>query len=206
MALHIYFSKFIGDGLTPETAYRTVFHDLQPSNTFKYIDMRQYEEIDDGYSVIWSNNTDTQHSAAIADSNVTYLAFEDSAGNVLPLTSQLSAVDSTKLTAIKAAMEAAGIPTDGITLSWTIGQALRQIQRRIVLKIALKYLDFDDLTATVSSLPALKLKAIKRSLTNHGLDVSGITGGMTLRAAILDLYGQTDIDNLIASMPSLSVS
>ena len=195
MAVRFYLSTFTGDGLTPETAYSTPFTAAPLHTLFKRVDMRPYEVIADGILIAWGDCTDQQHQALIADSRVTYLAFE-SGGVQLPLTATLSQVDN--LANLSAIMEANNIPTDGILGSTTIRDAMTRIIKRASLKSILYYIDFSDLTSLVSSIPSQKLKAIKYALTTvYGFDTSTITGSMTFRQAIINLIQQPVMDSYL---------
>ena len=203
MAKRFYFCGFLGDG-SEASPYRTKFQDMGVHG-LKYLDMRAYPQIEDGYMVVWGEISDADHAAAILDASVTYLPFENSAGTVLSLSSALSNVPSAKRTIITNAFSARGVPTTGITLSWTIAQALQLMRRRMRLGLLLSNLDFDDHTALISAMPPLRIKAVKRALTNHGFDVSGITGAMTAAEAIAVLASQPALDQYINNTPGLEL-
>jgi hypothetical protein len=196
-----YFCAFLGDG-TEQNPYRTKFQDMGVHG-LKYLDMRAYPQIEDGYIVVWGDISDADHTTAIIDSSVTYLPFEDASGIVLSLSSTLSSIPAAKRSIITTAFTARGIPTAGITLSWTIAQALQLMRRRMMLRLLLSNLDFDDHMILISAMPPLRIKAVKRALTNHGFDVSGITGVMTVAEAIAVLSSQPALDSYIDRIPEL---
>lgn len=202
MAKRFYFCSVLGDG-TEENPYRTWFHDNNVQ--MQILDMRAYPQVEDGFMVAWGEISDADHAAAILDASVTYLPFEDAAGDVLPLSSTLSNVPAGKRSAIQAAFTAHGIPTTGINLSWTIGQVLQLARRRMMLGLLLSNLDFDDPSELLSAMPRIRLKALKRALQNHGFDVSGITPAMTQAQAIAVLATQPVIDDMIASHKGLAL-
>jgi hypothetical protein len=203
MAKRFYFCGLLGDG-SEESPYRTKFHEMGVQGV-KYLDMRAYPQIEDGYMVVWGEISDSDHATAILDASVTYLPFENLAGTVLPLSSALSNVPAAKRNIITDAFTARGIPTTGIALSWTIAQALQLLRRRMMLGLLLSNLDFDDHAKVISSMPPLRIKAVKRALTNHGFDVSGITGAMTAAEAIAVLAAQPALDQYINNTPGLGL-
>lgn len=202
MAKRIYFCSLLGTG-TDADAYRSWF---QANNiAMTQLDMRPYTVIEDGYIVAWGEISDANHVLAVADPSVTYLPFEDAGGNVLPFTATLSDIPAAKRKIITNAFTARGIPTTGITLSWTIGQALRLLRRRMHLGLLLSNLDFDAPDALLNTMPPLLLKAIKRWLQNHGFDVSGLVGTMTEAQAIDYLAAQPVMDTYVDSHPGLVI-
>ena len=203
MAKRFYFCAFIGDG-TEQNPYCTKFVDMGVQG-LRSLDMRTYPQIEDGYAVVWGEISDADHAAAILDASVTYLPFENLSGDVLPLSSAISNIPSAKRNIITNAFSARGIPTTGITLSWTIAQVLQLMRRRMMLGLLLSNLDFEDHSVVISEIPPLRLKAIKRAMTNNGIDVSGIVGTMTVSEAITYLASQTVIDSLINNTTGLSV-
>jgi hypothetical protein len=124
---------------------------------------------------------------------------------VLPLSSALSNIPAAKRTIITNAFSARGIPTTGITLSWTIAQVLQLMRRRMMLGLLLSNLDFDDHSIVISDMPPLRLKAAKRALTNSGFDVSGIVGTMTVSEAVANLASQAVLDQYINNTPGLGL-
>jgi len=203
MAKRFYFCAFLGDG-TEENPYRTKFQDMGVPG-LKYLDMRAYPQIEDGYMVVWGEISDADHATAILDASVTYLPFEDAGGDVLPLSSAISNIPAAKRNLITNAFSARGITTTGITLSWTIAQVLQLMRRRMMLGLLLSNLDFDDHSIVISAMPPLRLKAAKRALTNSGLDVSGIVGTMTVSEAVANLASQAVIDQYINNTPGLGL-
>lgn len=203
MAKRFYFCAFLGDG-TELNPYRTKFQAMGVQG-LKYLDMRPYPQIEDGYMVVWGEISDADHAAAILDASVTYLPFENAGGTVLALNSALSNIPAAKRDIITAAFTARGISTAGITLSWTISQVLRQMRRRMMLGLLLSNLDFEDNTTLISAMHPLRIKAIRRALTNHGFDVSGITGAMTAAEAIALLANQPVLDQYINATQGLDL-
>lgn len=203
MAKHFYFCAFLGDG-TEQNPYRTKFQTMGVQG-LKYLDMRAYPQIEDGYMVAWGDISDAEHLSAIADPSVTYLPFENSSGVHQPLSATLNNVSAANRTAIQSIFAAHGIPTTGITLSWTIAQVLQLMRRRMALGVLLEQYDFDDPAALISAMPPLRIKAIRRSLTNMGFDVSGITQPMTQGEAIATLAGQAKMDEYVNQIPGLSL-
>jgi len=209
--MRFYFSEYLGTG-TQQDTFRTPFIDMQGTvpkkitTPYKSIDIRPYQMIEDGYAAVWGNFTDAEHAAAIEYPEVHYLPFEAAGGSVVALNQAISSVSAANRTTLLNIMAQVGVPTAGITATWTVAQVMRQVQRRIMARLIMNWVDFDDLTVLVSTIPTLKLKAAKRALTNYGLDVSNITGAMTVEAALLVIFGQAQLDSLIDSDPNLAVS
>lgn len=200
--IRFYLCTFRGDGLTPETAYRPALMDLGDQYAAcNVIDMRPYAVIGDGYAFAWVDWSDPDHAAAIALPDVTYLAFEAGAVQV-PLDSPLSAVDSANIQAAKTALEAAGVPTDGITLAMTVRQAMQIVLQRAALKRVMRDLDFYDLgmSTQLNVLPSLHLKAAKRALDNWGFDTSTLTASTTVRQLLVALMAQPNMDTVLANL------
>lgn len=202
MAKRFYFCSLLGAG-TDQDPYRCWF---QANNVpMKILDMRAYPQIEDGFMVAWGEISDADHALAIADPSVTYLPFENASGVTQPLTATLNNVSSANRTAVQNIFTAHGIPTAGITLTWTIAQVMQLARRRMALGLLLSNLDFDEPTELLSAMPRHHLKALKRALENYGFDTSGLTLTMTQGQAIAALAAQAKADELVNSIPGLTL-
>lgn len=202
MAKRFYFCSILGDG-TEQSPYLTWF---QANNVqMKVLDMRAYPQIEDGFMVAWGEISDADHVLAIADPSVTYLPFENSSGVYQPLTATLNNVSPANRTIIQNAFIERGIPVTGISLGWTIAQVLRLMQRRIALGLMLEQYDFDDPTMLISAMQPLRIKAIRRALTNYGFDVSGITASMTQGEAIAIIAQQAKMDEYVDQITGIAL-
>ena len=205
MAFRLYFCAVAsGDGLTPETAYRTWFQDAKVQGV-RIIDMRPFHQIEDGYFVVWGTPSDVAHALAILQPSVTYLPLENGLGFPLALNDLVSAVSTTNRQNLIAKFAEKGIPTAGIQLNWTIGQALRLLQRRMRLGLLLQHWDFYNPTAQLNAMNPLELKAVRKALTAYGFDLSGITGTMTEAEAIAVLSAQLVMDTYVDSEPGIGL-
>ena len=192
--MRFYLSQFVDLGPNAEMGfsaeYTSVLATLQASR-WKFIEGRRDYTSTTQWCLVWTDNTDAEHAILIADSRIKYIPWENDAGDVLPITAQLSEVNSTKLTNIKSFVEDHHVPTDGLTLTNTIAEAMTLIRHRFLLRQMLRGDDFsENLGLTVGDIPAGKRGRIIDKLTARGFDLSGITNGMTIRQALKTLVAQ----------------
>jgi hypothetical protein len=104
----------------------------------------------------------------------------------------LDQVDSGKLSNIQNFLETHHIPTQGITLDWTIGQTMAAILRRALVKQRLQEVDFSNfgLEDTVGDIPANTRQTAVDRLQAAGVDTSGITLDTPIRGALLSVMQQ----------------
>ena len=186
--MRFYFSEFTGAGTDADPFYPAAWDSVQ----LQYLDGREYPEIEDGWCICWGTPSGLEHTALLADGLVVYLPLEDGVGDVVPLDNVITEVTTANRAIVTGYLEDRHIPTDGITGATTVREALKLIFKRIRIRERLLYVDFVTMlfTATVGDIPALKRKALKRRLTNEGIDVSGLTNTTTIKDALLLLLPQ----------------
>jgi len=176
----IYRSPIVGDGLTPETAFRPAVHDVTGNFTCS---------VNDGAGLWLVADTDAAtHAAALAIPGVTYLDLGDVA-----LDATLASVDkgNGKLTAMRSSLDAAHIPTDDLSGVHTVRDVLKRIHRRALIAGWLGADDLDQgLDTLISAIPAARRQRMANKLTARSFDVGGLAGSMTVRQAIRLLAGQ----------------
>ena len=193
--MRFYLSQFIDrgpnwGGMDTSAHYVAVIDDLQ-SSSWAFIEGRlDYTSIIQ-WCLVWTDNSDAEHAALLADSRIKYIPWEDNAGDPLPVNAPLSQVDTVKLNNIKSFVEDHHIPTDGLTLNNTVKEAMRLIQRRFQLRQMLRADDFSEtLDLTVGDIPSAKRGRIVDKLTARGFDFSGINNATTIRQALKTLVAQ----------------
>jgi len=179
MTQRIYHSPIVGDGLTPETAFRPAVHDV--AGNFNC-------SVNDGAGIWLIADTDAAtHAAAMAIPGVTYLDLGDAA-----LDATLASVGNGngKLTAARTALDGLHVPTDDLTGADTVRDVLKRIHRRALIA---NWLGSDDLNqgldTLISAIPVARRQRMATKLTARGFDVGGL-GSMTIRQAIRLLAGQ----------------
>lgn len=131
------------------------------------------------------------HADLIADSRITHVPFDDDAGAPLPMTATLAEVGAAKLANIKAFWESHHVPTDGLSLSDRIIDAIRLAVRRWRVRQHLREADMTEaLDRLVGDIPVSKRQAMQARLTGRGYDLAGISTDMTVRAALTELIRQ----------------
>lgn len=194
--MRFYFTaiRINGTGVAADTFYCPL-HDHQAS-PYQFLDGREYQEIEDGWLFVWTNNTAQEHADLIAQTDVTYLPIEDINGLSLALDDLVSDISAANRAIIIAEFRSRGIPTSGITGTMTIRESMRIVVARVRLIENLIRVDFSGvLEDTVSSIPAKRKKALRKRLTNLGYDVAPITNIMTVEEALIELLSQNKIPN-----------
>jgi hypothetical protein len=187
--MRFYFTAIRGLG-DENDPFRCPLYDTQNSS-FDFLDGREFPEIEDGWLFAWTDNSDIEHAAALLEPDITYLPIEDNTGTLIDFDSPVGQIPAANRTAILAELESKGIPTDGITGTTTIREAMRLVIKRIRLMEQLRYIDFDEsLTTVISDIPAKKRKALKRRLENLGFNVAPLVNTMTMRESINELIAQ----------------
>lgn len=190
--MRFYVTNFIGLGTDASPLYCPL-NDTQIS-LYDSIDGREFVEIIDGYLFAWTDNTDLEHTAALAHPDITYLNTENASGVPIALTDPVSQITAANRAAIVTSLELVGIPTDSITSATTLRDAMGLVIIIIKLRAFFEKADLGtDLTLTLADLPPLKKKAIRQRLINHGIDVSGFVNTMTIREAFNYLLTQFTI-------------
>jgi len=198
MTERVYVAEVIGTGVVDITEdisdpFRSAVNPHLGPDSYDDIDMRRDNTSALGrmLSLVF-NPTDAEHAAMVADPLITYLPFEDSAGDPLPRTALLSQVNTVKLTAIKTGLETHHVPTDGIVLTMTIAQGLKIAVRRFLLRQILKTDDFNENfdTLTIGDIPVAKRLRIAQRLQPLGFDTSVLALSMTIREGIKLLLAQ----------------
>lgn len=188
MAKRFYISDFIGDGITPETAWYPRILDMQASPPIKFMDGRAIANVN-GVCLVYTDNTDLEHDTVRADPNITYVPLENTLGDVLALTDTVADLDPAKKANIIAFMESKHIPTQGITNASTIREAMTVIVKRFILRGNLRGLDLTEgLDTQISAIPQSTRQNIAAQLQGKGFDTSGLSG--TVREALTDLMSQ----------------
>jgi hypothetical protein len=144
-----------------------------------------------GWALFAAETTAQQHADAVARADVMYAPFEDSEGFVVDPDAPATDVSASNRAAIAAFLETHHVPTAGL-LGGTVLDAVNKIKRRAQLRGWLRDLDFVENmdTVTVSQIPMQRRQAIATKLATVGVDVSGVTGGMTIREALAHILAQ----------------
>lgn len=191
--MRFYITNIIGLGTSTEDPFYCPLTDTQGS-VYDAIDGREYAEIEDGFLFAWTDNTDIEHAAALAHADITYLNTEDAGGNPILLDSPVSGITAVNRNAILATLESIGIPVDSVTGATTLRDVMGLVIKIIKYRGFLEKADLGtDLTLTLADIPPLKKKAIKRRLTNQGINVTGLTNTTTIRDAFNYLLTQLNV-------------
>ncbi|MDX1810437.1 MAG: hypothetical protein R3240_00695 [Gammaproteobacteria bacterium] len=156
-----YLCSVIGTGQIGVDDYRPVIMDLQDSY-WQAVDGRSDATQPGGEMFVYTENTDAEHAALIADPRVTYL------------TSGYDELVSGDVTALKQTLETYHIPAQGIE-SMTVSQIAQHISKRYLLR---QILGTDDFTESLDSNYG-QLAAEKKSNIDAKLNALGLTSPRT---------------------------
>jgi hypothetical protein len=181
MAIRFYLLPKIGDGLTFATAFR-------PAYVSDGGIVGRYTAIDYGKEVwmlVGADVTGAEHTAIVAHTDVTAVPanLDDTVGGAL--------------STVQTKLELANLPADWVTsgmtwrtvVKWTIRILLLMQRFRGLLSSAARFFATVTLDSTVGDLSALVRQRFITAAASFGLTTTGITLGMTIRAALI-LLGQ----------------
>lgn len=195
MAIRFYLCDVLGTGSSPSDAFHAaVIGLLSPEPDWHIHDCRVDDTQAAGKMLAWADVTSAQHSILVGGTGVTYVPFEDDAGNPLTRNDPIGSINSTKRTQIQNFMENNHVPMQGLTLTDSIYTLLRRFFARCRIRQYLKANDYTELLdAKVSSIPAAKRQAITTELEARGFDLTGIGGQTTIREALRLLIIQDNV-------------
>lgn len=191
MTIRAYLSGFVGNGLSPATAFRPALFDLAPGTVKDFCDGRSNRQGTAGVALVVADVSSAQHALLIADARITYLPFERSDGSVVPPDGTIGEVSQGNRTTLRGIADTHHIPIQGIGLGDTVREALRLFKRRFILRYLLGVDDWTELLdSLVSSIAAAKRQRIATRLQSLGFDTSAIQGSDTVREALRKLASQ----------------
>lgn len=195
MAIRYYLCDVLGSGTSPEDAFHAAAVGvLTPEPDWRIHDCRVDDTVAAGKMLAWADVTDSQHTLVNAASGVTYVPFEDDAGNPLTRNDPIGSIAAAKRTQIQNFMENNHVPMQGLTLTDEIYVLLRRFFSRCRIRQYLRANDHTELLDNkVSSIPAAKRQAITTELEARGFDLTGIGGQTTIREALRLLIIQDNV-------------
>jgi len=191
--MRFYITDFTGDGITPETGWVPYFRSLNPISPFKFFDLRLVGNVN-GEVLVWTENTDTEHSAAIADPRINYIPAENDDGSQLAWADTLEPMNTGKFNQLTGIMESMRIPADDLVQSDTVEKVfLRLIKTRMVQR----YIRYVDIFAPPVQLhsnwvdidPTIRAVAEQR-LAEHTFDLSIVSQTVTVSDVLTNLSSQ----------------
>ena len=191
--MRFYITDFTGDGITPETGWVPYFRSLNPISPFKFFDLRLVGNVN-GEVLVWTENTDTEHSAAIADPRVNYIPAENGDGSQLAWADTLEPMNTGKFNQLTGVMKGFKIPADDIVKTDTLERVfLRLIHTRMVQR-CIRYVDIFAPPVQLQSNwldidENIRLVAEQR-LAECMFDLSFISPAVTVEEALLNLSSQ----------------
>jgi hypothetical protein len=190
MGWNMYLAPREGDGLTPETAFRSIFR--RWPGVLQYSEIRNHSRMT---SITFLEAPDAVHTAIQADPRVVRLfpvvsaTLEQIRANLdVPLVS----FGTSYATQLRAALEARGVDTDWAMAATTGRDLVRRLVRAYLFSQSIGgtngtnalALLASNLDATVGSLSATVRNGAKSWLTAQGLDTSWIVSGTTVRQVL----------------------
>lgn len=189
--IRYYLSTVLGDGSINNPFRPLIDTILVPNVQWQWQDARANQQSSTGSMLAWGDVTNAQHATLVGTGGITYVPFEDSQGNVLATSAAIGELDATKRSQIQTWLESHHVPMQGLSLQDRIYVVVNRALVRFRLR---QYLGGNDYTEVlnnqVSSIPAAKRNAIRDTLESLGFDMSGLTGSMTIRQALLALMTQ----------------
>lgn len=189
MAMRFYLTNVIGAG-TPANPFRPATETVLPCRGME--DGRLDDTVAAGRMFVGLDVTDAEHVEIMLITNVTYIPFEDAGGVPLQTSDAIGLIPAARRTAIRNALDAAGIDTDDLTLSDPIWKVIKRIRQRFKLRNSiLRALDFvEGFDTTIGDIPAARRQQINTRLQLHGFDTSGLALTDTIRQALRKLFAQ----------------
>lgn len=195
MTIRRYLSELIGDG-THENPYRPAVADLIPATRpWSGCDGRNDPTLPAGTMMVEADVTDTQHATVSADPRVQSLAIEDASGVPVAESAPITAIPLAKRNAVRALLVAQHVPFDDFTGTNTVGDVLKRIRRRFLIRQILKRDDLDELfSMTLAEIPDAKRARIRLWLWERGFDVSVLQATDTVEEALRKLLNDPVLD------------
>jgi len=154
--MRFYLSKLTGSGIESDK-YRPMVDNY--IKKWRAIDGRKDPTTGAGRVFVECSPTDAEHQAIIADPGITYIPIEGAGGVELSKNDPLSSIQNR--VALITALEARGIPLDGLVGTDPVKRLMRRIIRKYLIRQMLKGDDFGNaLDADEAPQKLLRIKAL----------------------------------------------
>lgn len=191
--MRFYITDFTGDGLEPETGFVPYYASLNPVAPFKFYDLRLVGNVN-GEVLIWTENTDADHVAALADPRIDYIPAENDDGTQLDWADTLEPMNTGKFNQLTGVMKGFKIPSDDLLQTNTVQEVfLRLIHTRMTQR-CIRYVDIFappiQLQSNWSDIELTIRTVAEQRLSDCGFDISILSTAVTVENALLNLSSQ----------------
>lgn len=195
--MRFYITDFNGDGLTPETSWVPYFPQTSP---FKFYDLRLIGNVQ-GQCLIWTENTDIEHTALLLEPRITYIPAENDDGTQKQWTDDLQSMNTGKFNQLTGVMKAMNIPADDLAKTDTVEYVFMRLIHTHMVQRYIRYVDIFDppiqLQSNWTDIDITIRTVAEQRLAEQMFDLTGL-GSMTVEQALVFLSAQ-DIPALLVS-------
>lgn len=186
--MRFYITDFDGDGgeNTPWTPY------FPQASIYKFYDLRLIANVQ-GECLIWTQNTDIEHAALVADGRISYIPAENDDGSQKDWADDLQSMNTGKFNQLTGSMEALNIPADDLAKTDTVEHVFMRLIHTHMVQRYIRYVNIFDppiqLHSNWTDISQAIRDVAEQRLLENGFDITGLSS-MTVSDALIFLSSQ----------------